>query len=345
MKAGVFTKIDTIEYREIEKPVITDSDMLIRVRAAAICGTDSRILHGNKTKGVRIPSVIGHEFSGEVVELGSEVKDFSIGDRVCVDPVLPCGNCQYCLNGMENVCLNREAIGYEHDGCFAEYVRVPGAFIRSRNVQRLPESVSWVSGALAEPLGCVINGQNKLHISPGETVVIIGAGPIGLMHCMLAKASGASRVIVSEPTALRRNAARAYGADVLVDPIAESLEKTVLELTDGVGADVIILAIGNPRIVNEALRIGAKGARVSFFAGFSKDDMPQVDVNLIHYNELVIVGSASLKRKDLKTALNLIGTASVNVEQMATHQFPLEQIARAFEVAEKGDAIKVVLIP
>ncbi len=126
MKAGVFTKIDTIEYREIEKPVITASDMLIRVRAAAICGTDSRILHGNKTKGVRIPSVIGHEFSGEVVELGSEVKDFSIGDRVCVDPVLPCGNCQYCLNGMENVCLNREAIGYEHDAVLPNMYGYPG---------------------------------------------------------------------------------------------------------------------------------------------------------------------------------------------------------------------------
>ena len=345
MKAGVFASLDTIVCREIDKPIIGPSEILIRVKAAAICGTDIRILHGKKTKGVRMPSVLGHEFSGEVVEAGEDLREFVAGDRVCVDPVLPCGSCHYCMNGMENVCLNREAIGYEYDGSFAEYIRIPASFIRRRNVQKLPQGVSWISGALAEPLSCVINGQRKLRISPGETVVVIGTGPIGLMHAMLAKASGARKVIVSEPVESRRTAALKYGADVLVDPMNESLDDVVSAHTDGLGADVVILAIGNPRIVNDALRIAKKGARISFFAGFSKGDLPGVDVNLIHYNELVLVGSASLQRHDMSTALNLIESGALNLEQMATKTLSLDRIAEAFALAESGEAIKVVLLP
>ena len=343
MKAGVFSGIDKIEYLDIEKPSISDDEILVQVEAAALCGTDLRILHGKKTKGIRIPSVIGHEFSGLVVQAGSSVRDFMTGDRVCVDPVRPCGGCSYCLNDRENVCQNRIAIGYEYDGCFAEYVRIPASFIRSGNVLKLPDSVSWVEGALAEPLSCVINGQNKLNIVPGDNVVVIGTGPIGLMHCMLAKASGAAKVFVSEPSKKRREAATDFGADVLVDPAKESLADVVMSHTDGLGADVVILAIGIPQIVNEALNIARKGGRISLFAGFSKDDMPAVDVNIIHYNELLVTGSSSLKRKDLKTALNLIEGKIIDVEKLATHEFPLEKIGEAFAAAESGEALKVII--
>lgn len=342
MKAGFLTKIDQLDVKEVEKPKIDSTEILLKVKAAAICGTDIRILHGKKTKGVRYPSIIGHEFSGEIVEVGEHVTEFNVGDRVCVDPVLPCGKCHYCKNGMENVCLNRVAIGYEYDGCFAEYVRIPADFVTKGNVQKLPDAVSWVSGALAEPLSCVINGQRKLSITPGDTVVVIGAGPIGLMHIMLAKASGAKNVIISEPTATRREAAKDYGADILVDPLNESLVDVVMSNTDSLGADVIILAIGNPRIVNEALSLAKKGGRVSFFAGFSKGDTPQVDVNLIHYNELVLVGSASLQRRDIETALNLIASGAVDLDKMATHTYTLDEIEHAFKTAESGEAVKVV---
>ncbi len=343
MKAGVFTQIDKMEVQEWKKPVIESGDVLIQVKAAALCGTDLRIFHGKKTKGVRMPSIIGHEVSGVVVEAGKDVKTLSVGDRVCVDPVLPCGECAYCMNGMENVCQNRVAIGYEYDGCFAEYMRIPGQFIRRQNVQKLPDSVSWIGGALAEPLGCVINGQRKLNITPGDNVVILGTGPIGLMHCMLAKASGAAKVFVSEPAEMRRNMAADFGADILVDPLKESLEEVVLANTSGLGADVVIMAIGIPALANDALKIARKGGRVSFFAGFSKGDMPPVDVNLIHYNELYVSGSSSLQRKDLQTALALIASKAIDVEKLATHKFPLDKIEDAFAAAESGQALKVIL--
>ena len=343
MKAGVLSEIDKLEFCEIDKPVIKADEILIQMKASAICGTDTRILHGKKTKGVRMPSVIGHEFSGVVVEIGSEVEGFSKGDRVCVDPVRPCGACPYCLNGMENVCQNRIAIGYEFDGCFAEYIRIPGSFLQSSNVLKLPDSVSWVEGALAEPLSCVINGQSKLDITAGDNVVVIGTGPIGLMHCMLAKASGAAKVFVSEPVDLRRQAAADFGADILIDPLNESLSDVVKAHTNGLGADVVILAIGIPQIVNEALNLARKGGRISMFAGFSKGDLPGVDVNLIHYNELYVTGSSSLRRKDLKTALNLIEGKIIDVEKLATHTFPLDKIEEAFSVAESGQALKVII--
>ncbi len=343
MKAGVFTQVDKFEVQEWDKPAIEPGDVLIRVKAAAICGTDLRIFHGKKTKGVRMPSVIGHEVSGEVVETGADVTELSVGDRVCVDPVLPCGECAYCMNGMENVCQNRVAIGYEYDGCFAEYMRIPGKFIKRQNVQKVPDSVSWVGGALAEPLGCVINGQRKLNITPGDKVVVLGTGPIGLMHCMLAKASGAAKVFVSEPNEMRRNMASDYGADILVDPVNESLEEVVMANTGGLGADVVILAIGIPALANDALKIARKGGRVSMFAGFSKGDLPPVDVNIIHYNELVVTGSSSLQRKDLQTALALIESGAIDVDKLATHKFPMDKIEEAFAVAESGQALKVIL--
>lgn len=345
MKAGVLNQVDELVFKELETPTIESSEILVRVRAASICGTDLRIYHGKKTKGVRYPSIIGHEFAGEVAEVGSQVAGFIVGDHVAVDPVLPCGGCFYCLNGMENVCQNRVAIGYEYDGCFAEYVRIPMKFITQGNVQKLPKELPFTSGALAEPLSCVINGQRKLDITVGDTVVIIGAGPIGIMHMMVAKASGASTVIVSEPNEMRRNTVAEFGADITVDPIKESLKDVVLSQTNGLGADVVILAIGNPKIVNDAFGIARKGARISMFAGFTAGEMPSVDVNLIHYNELLVVGASALQRRDMKTAVSLIASGAVDVAKLVTDTYPLEEIVQAFAKAESGDAIKVVLVP
>jgi len=345
MKAGILKRIGELVFQEIEAPIIDDDSLLVHVEAAAFCGTDLRIIRGKKTKGVRYPSIIGHEFSGRIAEIGKNVKDFSVGDRITIDPVLSCGSCAYCTNGLENVCQNRKAIGYEYDGGFAEFIKIPGEFISRGNVQLLPEFVSFEEGALAEPLSCVINGQRKLNITLGEKVLIIGAGPIGIMHMMVAKASGAAKVFVSEPNEYRRNVAKEFGADLAIDPLNENLSEIVTNHTNELGVDVVILAIGNPKVVNDALNCARKGGRISMFAGFSKGDMSQMDVNLIHYNELVVVGASSLQRRDLKTAISLIESKAVNVKKLITHTFPIENIAEAFEMAESGKALKVEIKP
>ncbi|QIQ22289.1 zinc-dependent dehydrogenase [Zophobihabitans entericus] len=343
MKAAVLFAANKLNVTQIEKPVAGPGDLVIKVKASAICGTDGRIVTGKKTKGVRYPSVIGHEFSGEVVEVGTGVTNFQCGDAVAVDPVIPCCSCVYCLSGKENVCKNRQAIGYEFDGAFAEYLRIPAIALKTGNVFKVPQGISFEAAALAEPLACCINGQKNVGIELGDTVVILGAGPIGLMHIMLARLSGAKTIIVSELNEKRRLAALDCGADLVVDSSKENLDEKIKQLTDGMGADVVIMAIGVPALVNPALSLVRKGGRVNLFAGFSAGDMSNIDVNLIHYNELSITGASALSRQGYQTALNLISSGKINVEKLVTHRFKLDDINAAFACALDGAAIKILI--
>ncbi|BDG60158.1 zinc-dependent dehydrogenase [Caldinitratiruptor microaerophilus] len=345
MRAALLTAPNQIVLTEVPTPAAGSGEIVLRVRAATICGTDLRILRGKKTRGVRFPSVIGHEFAGEVVEVGKGVQEFKAGDRVSVDPVIPCHHCAYCQNGMENVCANRTAIGYEFDGAFAEYVRIPATAVAGGHVYKIGDGIAWEQAALAEPLGCCINGQEHARIGLGDVVVILGAGPIGLMHLQLARAAGARQIIVSEPLAHRREMAVKLGADRAVDPHEEDLQAVVKGITGGLGADAVIVAIGIPALANQALALVRKGGRVNLFAGFSAGDMPPMDVNLIHYNEIVVTGTSALTRRHYEKALRLIEAGVVKVKELVSHRFPLEQIHEAFQAAEGGLGIKVAIQP
>jgi L-iditol 2-dehydrogenase len=302
-----------------------------------------RILSGRKSKGVRFPSIIGHEFAGEVVQVGDGVTDFRAGDRVCMDPVIPCRACAYCRVGLENVCLNRQAMGYEFDGAFAEYIRIPAIALHAGNVFRMPAGMDFDAAALAEPLACCINGQRNAGVRMGDTVVVLGAGPIGLMHAALARVAGARQVIVSEPNALRRQAAAERGVDHVCDPASESLDAYVKARTDGLGADVAILAIGVPQLANEALTIVRKGGRVNLFAGFTAGEMASVDVNLIHYNELLVSGASALRRTDYEAALAMLASNQIDARSLITHRFQVSESLEAFAEAGSGRALKVAI--
>jgi L-iditol 2-dehydrogenase len=344
MKALLFEGPNRMEVREVPTPGAPEGGLLVKVAACLICGTDIRIYRGKKTKDVRIPSILGHEFSGVIAETGGKVDGFRAGDPVSVAPVLPCLTCYNCKHAQENVCLNRTAFGYEYDGAFAEYVAIPAAALRSGNVYPAPAGVDLQGVALAEPLACCINGHGNSPVKLGDTVVVMGAGPIGLMHMLLAKQSGA-RVIVSEPSAARRATALSLGADVAVDPTAQDLPMVVSENTHGVGADVVILAIGVPALVNQAIDITRKRGWVNLFAGFSVGDMPPVDVNKIHYRETRVTGTSASSRKDHEVAVKLIANRAVDPSKIITHRFPLSQAAEAFTAAETGAGIKVAVIP
>ncbi|WP_369308866.1 zinc-dependent dehydrogenase [Providencia rettgeri] len=343
MKAAVLYAPNELKVTEIKYPQVGKGDVVIKVKAAAICGTDGRIISGKKTKGVRYPSVIGHEFSGEVVEIGEEVTGLNIGDAIAIDPVIPCRSCVYCRIGKENICLNRQAIGYEFDGAFAEYVRIPEVALSSGNVFKIPKGMSYEAAALAEPLACCINGQKNVGIELGDTVVVIGAGPIGLMHVLLARLSGATNIIVSELSEQRQQAALNCGATHVVNSQKDNLLDVVKNVTEGVGADVVIVAIGIPELVDPAFKLARKGGRVNLFAGFSKDDMAQIDVNIIHYNELIITGASALSRNGYQQALTLISSGLIDIEKLITHRFSLDEINEAMVTAQKGDAIKIII--
>lgn len=344
MKAAVLRAPNDLAVTTIATPQVGPGDLLLRVRAATVCGTDLRILTGKKTKGVRFPSVIGHEFAGVVVEVGAGVTAWSVGDRVCVDPVVACHACAYCKSGRENVCQHRQAIGYEFDGAFAEFIRIPAIALQAGNVFRVPDGMDFEAAALAEPLACCINGQRNADIRLGDTVLVLGAGPIGLMHAALARTAGARQVIVSEPNAARRQAALERGVDLVCNPSSQSLLDVVNGATEGLGADVAILAIGVPALTNEALTVVRKGGHVNLFAGFSAGATATIDVNLIHYNELVVTGASALARRDYEIALNLLASGRVDASSLITHRFGVDEALGAFEVAGGGGALKVALV-
>lgn len=235
------------------------------------------------------------------------------------------------------------AIGYELDGAFAEFIRIPGRALETGNVRRVPEGLSYEEASLVEPLACVINGQNKVSVASGDVVVVLGAGPIGLLHVKLARFSGARAVLVSEPNAGRREAALSVGADIAINPLEDDLDEIVKAKSGGVGADVVIMAIGVPALVNTALRLARIRGRVSLFAGFSIGDMPPLDVNAIHYRELIVTGAFGLSRATFDLALELLGSGHLDVKPFITARYPLAQISEALTAAEAGSAIKVAI--
>ena len=343
MKAAVLRAPNFLEVGEIATPEAGPGELILAIKASTVCGTDLRILSGKKTKGVRFPSIIGHEFSGVVVETGSGVSGFKNGDRVCMDPVIPCRACNYCKAGLENVCMNRQAMGYEFDGGFAEFVRIPAIALTSGNVFKMPDGMSFEAAALSEPLACCINGQKNAQVKLGDTVVILGAGPIGLMHAALARVAGARQVIVSEPNSSRREAALERGVNFACDPTKENLVDFVKKKTDGLGADVVILAIGVPALANEALNVVRKGGRVNLFAGFSQGDMSTIDVNLIHYNEITVTGASALTRQGYEMALNMLSTGQIDATSLITHRYDVADSLAALDTAASGSALKVAI--
>ncbi len=343
MKAGVLKNVNEISYMNIAEPQLEPGDLLLKVKAATVCGTDLRILRGKKTSGIRYPSVLGHEFAG-VVEHNGGNHHYKVGDAVCVCPQFTCGHCEYCIRGAENLCRNMTAMGYEIDGAFAEYVRIPASGVASGNVFAVPGGLSFEKAALAEPLACVMNGQERVGVYMGDVVVVLGAGPIGILHVKLARLSGARLVVVSEPNPVRREAALKAGAGLVIDPTAEDLNACVRAATDGLGADVAICAIGVPTLANDAIGVVRHRGRVSLFAGFNKGAQAEIDVNAIHYNELVVTGSFGLTRLQFERALKVIASGNLEVDSLLTHRFALEEIATALSTAEQGSAIKVAII-
>jgi L-iditol 2-dehydrogenase len=343
MKAGVLKAPNHMTFEDVPDPRREPGDLILKVRAATVCGTDIRIFRGRKTAGIRYPSVIGHEFSGEVAD-ADPGGPFRVGQRVCVDPSIPCGRCAYCKRGLENNCEDMTAIGYEVDGAFAEYVRIPARALATGNVHVIPDNLAFEQAALAEPFACVINGQEKVGVGACDAVVVLGAGPIGLLHVKLARFSGARLVLVSEPSASRREAALAAGADIAIDPTSEDLSAMVRAHTDGLGADVAVVAIGVPALADVALRLVRKRGRVSLFAGFSVGDSAPLDINLIHYGELVLTGAFGLGRLHFERALDLLARQRIDVAPFVTHRYGLPAIADALATAEKGTAIKVAIV-
>lgn len=347
MTAAVYHGPNDLRVEKHPLPDIGPAEALVKVVTASICGTDLRILHGKHRKypvgTIRIP---GHEVVGEVVQVGANVRGLQVGQRVFVAPNMGCGHCRQCVSGNNNLCANYDAIGVTIDGAFAEYMRIPSAAILQGNLIPLDKDIDPALPALIEPFACVLRGQNAVNIRPGDVVLVVGAGPIGIMHTKLAQLRGAGRVIVSELIPERLAQANQTGADRVVNPEHEDLAAVVAEETNGDGADAIIIAAPAHRAQEAALDLAAIGGRINYFGGLPKDRSSiTFDSNRVHYKELVVTGTTACSTNDCWQAAAIVNSGRIDLSKLISARFSLEQALDAFTAAEDRKTLKVVLEP
>ena len=344
MKAAVFHEPGRIEVEDIPEPELLEDEVLIRVRAASVCGTDLRISkHGH----FKIPGgtrrVLGHEVAGDIVAVGSRVRGYAEGMRVTVTPNVGCGTCRHCRAGDNNMCADYEAFGISIDGGFEEYLRVPGFALARGIVFHIPDGVDYEEAALVEPFSCCYRGQRALKVGYEDTVLIIGAGPIGTFHLLLAKLAGARKVIVSDLAPARLEAAARHGADVTVNPGETDLAQDVMDETGGRGADVVITAVSSAAIQAQAVQLLATHGRLNFFAGLGSGGTAEIDTNRVHYKGLVLTGTTGSSNADYEASMALVGQRRVDLSPLVTGRFPIERITDAMAHAASGDGMKATI--
>ena len=343
MNAAVLHGIDDLSLTRVPVPEPGPGEVLLKVEANTICGTDLRIVSGAKTAGVRPGVILGHEFAGRVAAVGEGVEGVDVGVQATCSIVLSCGRCLQCLAGREHLCENLRLFGYEIDGGLAEYLLVPREAMERGNLVLAPRELEPTALALAEPVSCCLNGARQFRVSPGEAVVVLGTGPIGLLHVALAKLAGAVRIVaVGRPG--RLDPALALGATHALASQGEKLTREILDATGG-GADVAIVAVGDPALANQALEVAAIGGRVNYFAGFPKGSTAVMEPNIVHYRELQVTGGSNARRADVRRAVELLSSGALDVGSLVTHRFPLTQIDAAIAAVRERAGLKVAVVP
>ena len=322
--------VEEIERYSIQAP----DEVLIKIHACGVCPSDLRAYTG--TRGGRAyPFTPGHEWAGEIVEVGPAVEGWKVGDRVAPSWRVMCGTCYYCVRGLHNYCENISR--HRPRGGFCEY----GVSVQ-QGLYKIPDNLSYPQAAFAEPLACIINGNRWTMINYGDDVVVIGAGPIGLMHAQLARHSGA-RVIVSEMNAERLAKAKELGVDEVINPGEVDAVQAVKDLTNGYGANAVIVAVGNRRAEEQALEMAAIGASVNYFAGTYPPTTFPLDPNVIHYKQIRLTGSHDYTPMDFYSGLLFMSQGAVKVQELISHELPLAQVKEGFDIVAAQQGLKVMV--
>lgn len=328
------------EVREMKFASIAANEVLVKNYSCGICGTDVHIYHGEEgSAAVEPPVVLGHEFSGVIEAVGSQVTDLKPGDHVTIDPNIYCGKCVPCRMGKKQNCENLYAIGVNRNGGFAEYSVCP-----ETQCIKVDPDLDLDVAAMAEPLACAIHGMDMASIKPGQMVVVIGGGTIGLLMVQLAKLAGASTVILSEPIALRREIGLEVGADAVVDPINENLRQKVKEITGRTGADVVIECVGKIFTVEQAFDVAGLGATVLIFSVPSLGATAKLPLFDVFKKELKILGSMVNPDTQMR-AVNLLNSSRLEIKKLITHTYDMEHLEDAIKMQMSNDSIKVVVHP
>lgn len=343
MKALRLYGVKDLRLEETERPLPREGEVVLKVAAAGICATDLKAYnYGSRTK---IPVTLGHEVAGIVVQAGRGREEL-LNSRITVNPNIFCGKCVYCLQGEHVLCHKRYALGIDADGGFAEYMLIPAAAFDVGCAQIVPDSLSMEEAALVEPLSDCLRGQLKLGLKPGDKLAIIGAGPIGLMHLLLARALGVSKVIMLEKSDVRARVAERIGADHVILLNGADVVKEVQKLTEGEGADAVVVAVGVPDAQKDALKIVRPGGAVNYFAGLPAGVAGvEIDTNAIHYKQIRLLGTSMSTPMEFKMALDLVASGRVNLKPLISMELPLQDGIRGFIEAQKFENLRILLKP
>jgi L-iditol 2-dehydrogenase len=338
--AALYGKKD-LRVGETNVPQTADGEILLRVKGAFVCGTDVRMYH-NGYQGVseETPLILGHEGSGIVARVGSQVKHFKEGMRVAVAPNIGCGICDFCVSGNTHLCLQYKALGIHQPGFFAEYVKIPENFVRQGNVVEIPDTLSFEEAALTEPLACVFNAFEKSRMRPGDAVLIIGAGPIGLMHAKMAQTAGVEKIMINDLSLERLELCRRLDA-AFITIESETLKEDVASLTEGRGVDVCITACPAPQAQQIALELAAINGRIIFFGGLPPDKAHvSLNTNLIHYKQLVVTGTTRQSLSQYRRTLRLVASGRINIKDLISSRTALEEIQSALVNISQARSLK-----
>ena len=326
-------------------PALGPRDVLLSVEATTLCGTDLRIATGQKTNGVTPGVILGHEIAARVWRVGSDLSAGvdvpAPGTQVGLAPEIACGRCAPCASNRSNVCANMRLFGTGVDGGLADLVLVPEEALAC--ITPVAGEIAPPHLALAEPLSCCLRATRRLPIASDSHVLVLGTGPIGLIHCGLASSAGA-RVMACGRQA-RLDPARAMGAEVTTSAQGEDLVREVLAWTDGVGADVVIIAVGDTGLVPIAAQCARIGGHVSFFAGFPAGSTAQIDPNLVHYRELTLSGSANATLDDYASAVDALSSGRIDLSPLITHEYELSDVSDALDAVRTRAGLKVAVRP
>ncbi len=339
MRVAIYYNNKDIRLEEIPKPKIDPDELLVKIMACGICGSD--VMEWYRIK--KAPRVLGHEMTGEIIEVGKNVKKFKKGDRVFVSHHVPCNKCRYCLEGNHTVCETLHNTNFDPGG-FAEYLRVPKINVKFGTFL-LPDEISFEDGTFIEPLGCVIRGQRRANIKPNHTVLVIGSGISGLLHIKLARTKNVKKIIATDVNEYRMNSAKKFGADAVINA-KDNVPDRIKEINDGRLVDRVIVCTGSVSAINQALKSVDKGGTILFFAPTDPGVNITLPFNEFWNSQVTLTSTYAASPIDIKEAIELISSHKINVHDMITHRLSLAETGKGFQiVADTKESIKVIIEP
>jgi len=338
MKAAKYYSLDDIRIEDMPKPKIRSDEVLVEMKACGVCGSDLMDWYLRS----RAPLVLGHEPAGIIVEAGRNVKGFAVGDRVFAHHHVADLTCYYCKHGDYTLC---PLFGQTHlePGGFAEYFKVAAPNLQVDTL-KLPDSLSYEQATLIEPVGCCIRAQNKAGIHKEDSVVVVGAGPSGIIHAMLAKLAGAKQVLVTDLVDYRLKMAERLGVDLTINPQNENVAEKVKQATENRGADITVVTAPNAKAIEDSIQTIRRGGRLLLFAPTQPDQCARLSPHRLFFSEITVVPSYSVSHIETRKALELISSGKIKAKELITHRFPLSQTQKAFQTAAKSkECLKVVV--